>query len=224
MKNHYEELKQYLTYKEYKPQLDKLEQIKSKPVEVIKMYNQYGKDIKDYSALQQNNSRVGLHEDKIYTIKSEDKAALINRLEKVGIAVGSYQITDNKMDNSFSIKFTDPKVIDMVNQVLKQSSKIDSVKAPKNVYTDEKVKSGESMPLDEGNNPLDVIKMDIPLFIRMMEYAREDAKNDMDLHNVTEKAVSLASDGRVLTMKDYNNMMTDRVAERFNPDLYEWEE
>jgi hypothetical protein len=224
MKNYYEELKQYLTHKEYKPQLDKLEQIKSKPVEVIKMYNQYGKDIKDYTALQYNNSRVGLHEDKTYTIKSEDKAALINRLEKVGIAVGSYQITDNKMDNSFSIKFIDPKVIDMVNQVLKQSSKIDSVKAPKSVYTDEKVKSGDSMQIDEGNNPLDVIKMDIPLFIRMLEYAREDAKTDMDLHDVTERAINLASDGRVLTMKDYNNMMADIVAERFNPDLYEWEE
>jgi hypothetical protein len=33
-------------------------------------------------------------------------------------------------------------------------------------------------------NPKDIIKLDIPLLIRLLEYAREDAKTDMDLHNV----------------------------------------
>ncbi len=30
----------------------------------------------------------------------------------------------------------------------------------------------------------DAIKMDVPLFIRMLEYAREDAKTDRDLHDL----------------------------------------
>ena len=53
-------------------------------------------------------------------------------------------------------------------------------------------------------NPKDVIKLDVPLFIRLLEYAREDAQTDMDLHNVTENAIGLALSGKTLTMKDYN--------------------
>jgi len=53
-------------------------------------------------------------------------------------------------------------------------------------------------------NPRDTITLDVPLFIRLLEYAREDAQTDMDLHNVTENAISLALSGKTLTMKDYN--------------------
>jgi hypothetical protein len=52
-------------------------------------------------------------------------------------------------------------------------------------------------------NPKDTIKLDVPLFIRLLEYAREDAQTDMDLHNVAEKAISLSETGKTLTMSDY---------------------
>ena len=52
-------------------------------------------------------------------------------------------------------------------------------------------------------NVVDTITMDVPLFLRMLEYAKEDAQTDMDLHNVTERATKLGLDGDVLTMKDY---------------------
>jgi hypothetical protein len=159
---------------------------------------------------------------KTYTIKSEDKAAFINRLDKLGIAVDTYKITDNKMDGSFSIEFINPNTINMINQILKSSPKIDQVKAPKNVYTDKGRKSGES-GLKEVENPIDVIKMDVPLFIRLLEYAREDAKTDMDLHDVTEKIIAAASKGQTLTMADYDMIMSDKIQENFNPDDYEWE-
>jgi hypothetical protein len=61
-------------------------------------------------------------------------------------------------------------------------------------------------------NPKDKITLDVPLFIRLLEYAREDAKTDMDLHNVAEKAIELSSTGNTLTMTDYDkivNMMGD---------------
>jgi len=45
--------------------------------------------------------------------------------------------------------------------------------------------------------------MDVPLFIRMLEYAREDASTDVDLHDVAEKAIGLSSEDKVLTMADY---------------------
>jgi hypothetical protein len=53
-------------------------------------------------------------------------------------------------------------------------------------------------------NPRDTITLDVPLFIRLLEYAREDAQTDMDLHNVAENAIGLALSGKVLTMNDYN--------------------
>jgi len=61
-------------------------------------------------------------------------------------------------------------------------------------------------------NPKDKITLDVPLFIRLLEYAREDAKTDMDLHDVAEKAIELSSTGNTLTMTDYDkivNMMGD---------------
>jgi hypothetical protein len=72
---------------------------------------------------------------------------------------------------------------------------------------------------------VDSIKLDIPLFIRLMEYAREDAQSDMDLHKVTENITSMAEGGTTLTMDDYdaivsiqkgsedNEMSQDQLAE-----------
>jgi hypothetical protein len=236
MKNYYEELYQYMSNNpNLVGPLKKLEQIKNNPVEVIKMYNMYKNDVKNYLSLKNQQGKVGLREIKKFTIKSEDKAAFINRLEKLGIAIDSYDIKNNKLDNTFSIEFTNPQVIDMVNQVLKRSSKINQVKSSKNVYTDKK-SSGSKNALDEVRpidpnspkllfkNPKDVIKVDVPLFIRLLEYAREEAKTDMDLHDVSENIISLSSDGRVLSMADYNNIMAKKMQEQFNPNDYEWEE
>jgi len=60
-------------------------------------------------------------------------------------------------------------------------------------------------------NPVDTITVDVPLFIRLLEYAREDAKTDMDLHDLTERIIALAASNRTLTMADY-----DRIAGETN--------
>ena len=51
---------------------------------------------------------------------------------------------------------------------------------------------------------VDTITMDVPLFIRMLEYSREDAAEDMDLHDVTEKAIALNKEKSILSMDDYD--------------------
>jgi hypothetical protein len=56
-------------------------------------------------------------------------------------------------------------------------------------------------------NPQDKITVDIPLFIRLLEYAREDAKTDMDLHNVAENAIKLSETGKTLTMAQYDDVV-----------------
>ncbi len=53
----------------------------------------------------------------------------------------------------------------------------------------------------------DTVTLDIPLLIRLLEYAREDAQTDMDLHNVAEQLIKLGIDGRTLSMDDYDEIM-----------------
>ena len=59
-------------------------------------------------------------------------------------------------------------------------------------------------------NPEDTVTMDIPLLIRLLEYAREDAETDMDLHNVTDMLIELSKDGDVLTMDNYDQIVGDQ--------------
>jgi hypothetical protein len=56
-------------------------------------------------------------------------------------------------------------------------------------------------------NPKDIITVDVPLFIRLLEYAREDSQTDMDLHDVAEKIISLSTSGKTLTMDDYSSII-----------------
>lgn len=62
---------------------------------------------------------------------------------------------------------------------------------------------------EEINNPTDTVTVDVPLLIRIMEYAKEDAKTDLDLHNAAEKLIALSQEGRTLTMDDYATMIGD---------------
>jgi phosphopantetheine adenylyltransferase len=58
--------------------------------------------------------------------------------------------------------------------------------------------------MEHNFNPADKVTVDIPLFIRLLEYAREDAKTDMDLHKVTENIIALSETGKTLTMAQYD--------------------
>jgi len=65
-------------------------------------------------------------------------------------------------------------------------------------------KRGLSLDEAKSEDKVDTITMDIPLFLRMLEYSREDASQDMDLHDVTEKANTLGKERGTLTMDDYD--------------------
>jgi hypothetical protein len=53
---------------------------------------------------------------------------------------------------------------------------------------------------------MDIIRLDVPLFIRLMELAREDVKQDADLHDVAEAVIKLSQEG-VATMADYDQIV-----------------
>lgn len=60
-------------------------------------------------------------------------------------------------------------------------------------------------------NTVDTIKLDVPLFIRLLEYAREEAETDMDLHDLVEGAIKLSLQGKTLTMQDYITLVKKEI-------------
>jgi hypothetical protein len=54
---------------------------------------------------------------------------------------------------------------------------------------------------------MDIIKLDVPLFIRLLELAREEIKDDADIHDVAEIVTKLSQD-RVVTMEQYNDIVS----------------
>jgi len=65
---------------------------------------------------------------KIYNIKMEDKAAFINKAEKMGFQIDSFDIKDNKITNTFSITVYTPQDVEVVKAVLKSSPDINDIK------------------------------------------------------------------------------------------------
>jgi hypothetical protein len=65
---------------------------------------------------------------KHYKIKLEDKAALLNHLQALNVNIDSFDITDNKLDDTFEFTVEQPEIVNMVNTILKRSPKISQVK------------------------------------------------------------------------------------------------
>jgi hypothetical protein len=53
---------------------------------------------------------------------------------------------------------------------------------------------------------MDIIKIDVPTFLRLLELAREEIRNDADLHDIAE-IVTRLSKRDVITMKDYKTIV-----------------
>lgn len=84
-------------------------------------------------------------------------------------------------------------------------------------YTDSEEMSEEESEEDK-DNPVDVVKMDIPLFIRMLEFAREDAVDDEQLHAVTERITKMAAEGKIITMAEYDKIVGASTEEQESKD------
>lgn len=85
------------------------------------------------------------------------------------------------------------------------NSKMNDLRQQIDTIKREAVQTNESVELDDASdNPVDVVTLDVPLLIRIMEYAREDAKTDMDLHVLAEKMIELCTTAQHLTMQDYD--------------------
>lgn len=49
-----------------------------------------------------------------------------------------------------------------------------------------------------------MIRMTVPLFIRLLEFAKEDARTDLDLHDIAERASKLSG---VLDTDSYSKLV-----------------
>jgi len=70
-----------------------------------------------------------------------------------------------------------------------------------------KISSTENVEMIPEADATDTVSMDIPLLLRMMEYAREDAKTDEDLHDVAEKMIELSKHHDYLCMENYDEIV-----------------
>ena len=96
---------------------------------------------------------------------------------------------------------TQQRIKEMVRKVLNPIEEVE---------TEEEINSTEFLqnrkPID--SNFVDTIGLSIPLLIRMLEYAKEDAKTDMDLHFAAENMIQLAKTKESLNMSDYDNIVS----------------
>lgn len=67
----------------------------------------------------------------------------------------------------------------------------------------------KEMSMDKVDN----ITLDVPLFIRLMEVAREELKSDADLHNLVTRVIAQSKNSKILTMDDYEAVMVQQHPE-----------
>ncbi len=68
----------------------------------------------------------------------------------------------------------------------------------------------------------DTVTMDVPLMLRMFEYAREDAQEDMDLHDIAQRLIELSKRVDVVTMEHYDAIVSGNVDESLRTDNPCW--
>jgi hypothetical protein len=65
---------------------------------------------------------------KTYKIKSEDKAAFLNRMEKIKSPISTSQINDIPEEQAFEVTVEDPEQILLIKKILQQAPKIDIIR------------------------------------------------------------------------------------------------
>ena len=76
----------------------------------------------------------------VFKIKLEDKAAFLNRMEKQGQAIDTQEIKNNKLEGYFEVTINNPEQEKMAKDILKQSSKINTIKEIKKSLTKDQLK------------------------------------------------------------------------------------
>jgi hypothetical protein len=54
---------------------------------------------------------------------------------------------------------------------------------------------------------MDIVKLDVPLFIRLLELAREEIKGDADIHDLAQRVIELSKEGPI-DMSSYDDLVS----------------
>ncbi len=138
------------------------------------------------------------------------ESALLNRYLKSRGINPEFATKDTKVAHSKTNAFkiwasshaNDPVKESMSSEHTPTEKRLHALKRAMHYNKEIRTTNGHKQLHSEAVDKRDVVAFDIPLLIRMLEYAREDAKTDMDLHKVVEKLIRIRNKG-VLTMKDY---------------------
>jgi hypothetical protein len=107
-----------------------------------------------------------------------------------------------KLAKQMAQKENQQKIKEAIRKAL--MSPIEEIEAEEEINSVDYIQSRQ--PVDYNFDS--TISLSIPLLIRMMEYAKEDAKTDMDLHFATENMIQLAKTKKSLHMDDYESIVS----------------
>ena len=147
---------------------------------------------------QRETSLKGLLKGKRSLVKKYGKDA-----EKVMYGIATKQA--KKKQENMNLE----NLSSMIEAALKNPDKADLNKDGKLSDYEEKRGAAIEKNIKEVEQPdaIDIVTLDVPLFIRMLEYAKEDAANDMDLHELATKTIALSKQRGILSMEDYEALI-----------------
>lgn len=124
-----------------------------------------------------------------------DKKKLIQKIKESTVGYGSL-IKENK-----SKGLTHEELL----ETLKTATR--SIGKKKGITENDEIGAEPQPPLVPGaQDVVDTITLDIPLFLLLLEYAREKSKNDLDLHELTETTNKLGKERGILSSDDYTEI------------------
>lgn len=153
------------------------------------------------------SARAGITEEAI------NETALLNRYLKSRGINPEFVSKDQKVAHSKTNQFKvwmQAHVNDSIREGMSSEhtpteKKLHALKRAMHYQKEIRVAGATKQLHSEAADKKDVVSLDIPLLIRVLELAREDLKSDMDLHRVVETLISIRNKG-VLTMDDYNTI------------------
>ena len=121
------------------------------------------------------------------------------------------ELLESKQQKSAKVKKLADKVIKEVGgnhgHFSKLRTHISRTQVPPDDITNMAKQGARQKMKREETEGVDSVTLDVPLMIRMLEFAREDAGNDAILHKVVERMIGMKEEGQSLSMSDYENII-----------------
>jgi hypothetical protein len=147
-----------------------------------------------------------------------NETPLLNRYLKSRGINPEFATKDQKVAHSKTMQFkkwmndhiNDPVVESITTEPSPTRKRLAVLKQSVRKQREMRVPDGEKKLHSEAVDKKDTITFDIPLLIRVLEFAREDLKSDVNLHKMVERLISMRGKG-TLTMNQYGKIIKEEV-------------